>query len=347
MHATSTPTASSRRPPSRATALQPTRETQPELEQPGLPARRAWTSTSGPTSSARRSPASCVADCFELAARRPRSWTCAPPPTTCARYGYAPVRDRDARGQGRVRAPPSAGSPPAARVLRARLLDVCEPAARRGSRATVVRSRGDLHAHRPLGAARRDHQHPRPRRACPPPTAARTVPGRILRSDNLQTLSEDDVRAAGRRVRPARGDRPAHDAPRSCSRAAARCATSTRSPTGTSACSPSAGTTPTSSPSRRTSAARRPARGLGGVDPAAAGAPRTTRPSRRRSAPTWGTWATGATTCSARCARWPPAARRVGRALRGRQGPHRRRGRALALAVAGVAARGDRRRLRA
>ena len=247
---TSTPSGSSRPPPSAA---------QPPAADPGdaspswsSPAActPAWTSTSGPTSSAPPTPGELVADCFELAARDPRAGH-AGLPVRPARPRLRAGRDRDARGQGRSTSPPSAASPSAAPCCAARAarrsatLTLARPARRRtvaGVTSTRtgrwVRLDGTTNT-RDLGGL-------------PTTDGGRTVPGRILRSDNLQTLSEDDVRRLVERDRPARGDRPAHDGgdPARGPRAAAR--RRRRSPTGTSACCPSAATTPTSSPSRRT-----------------------------------------------------------------------------------------------
>ena len=157
---TSTPSASSRRRRCRCNELQP---------DPGDPARpgaaRLPARHDGPLQvglqarpgRARRA-ASPTASSWPP---RSASWTCAPRPTTWPRLGYPPVADRDAGGQGGVRGRPARVRRRAAPSCRGRLL-------RRSARTCSgrdVRSGGDLHAHRPLGAARRHHQHPRPRRA--------------------------------------------------------------------------------------------------------------------------------------------------------------------------------------
>ena len=249
---------------------------------------------------------------------RSASWTCGPRPTTCARTATSRSRSRRPRARPQYVAA-QRGFAERGAVLRQRLIDVCDRARldvawrrragcrpRDAERHPLVPSAGDLHAHRPLGAARRHRRTPATWAACPPPTAARTVPGRILRSDNLQTLSEDDVRRLVRRDRPARGDRPAHDGgdPARGPRAAARRPRGRR--TGTSACCPSAATTPTSSPSRRTrSSPTCPRAGWSRCCPGRS--PSTTRASRRPSAPTSATSATAATASSPRCARSPTA----------------------------------------
>ena len=46
---------------------------------------------------------------------------------------------------------------------------------------------------------------------CPPPTAASTVTGRLLRSENLQELTAGDIAQAGRRDRRDHGGGPALD----------------------------------------------------------------------------------------------------------------------------------------
>ena len=174
-----------------------------------------------------------------------------------------------------------------------------------------------------------------------------TVSGRILRSDNLQTLSEDDVAHAGRRGRPHRGRRPAHDrgGPDGGPQPAARRRHGHPPALHAAARAGHAHRRLRRRGVRRGDPAQLPD-GLGRVDPAAPG-----RARRRGRVPRRAVLPRLPDRRHRQRAGRPAHAglRRAGRgggALRGRQGPHRRRLRA-GPGRGRRRARGDHRRLRA
>ena len=320
---TSTPSASSRPPPSRSTGCSPPGRPSAELEQPGcLHAAMdlyKWACKLGPAVPG------------ELAARLLRAGR----RRAAARHAGLALRPGRARLRRRcaIETPEGKAEYVAAqRGLRRagarrcaaacwRSARRCRTAARRTRRRRTYGRAVTSDAHRPLAAARRHRQHPRPRRA----PDHRRRPHRA-RPDPAQRQPADPQRRrrppAGRGDRPARGGRPADDAPRSCSRAAARCATSPRSPTGTSRLLPERGHH-TDVFAVEEDDPLRAARRLDGVDPAAAGG--RARPGRAAGGPLLprvperpGRDVIGALRALA------AAGRRVGRALRGGQGPHRR-----------------------
>ena len=84
----------------------------------------AWTSTSGPTSSA-RPPRVSWSRTASSSPSRSGSWTCGPPPTTCAPTATSRSRSRRRRARPPT-SPPSAASPSAAPSSGPRLLEVCD-----------------------------------------------------------------------------------------------------------------------------------------------------------------------------------------------------------------------------
>ncbi|UOY00767.1 tyrosine-protein phosphatase [Blastococcus sp. PRF04-17] len=218
--------------------LQPTRESQSDLEQPGcLHAGMdlyKWAGKLGPAT-----PGELLTDCFELAIEI-RELDMRASPYDLRDHGYEPVAVETPEGKAEYAAAQRAFAERGA-VLRQRLVDVCDdivalpddtparcrpgsgaappsllgepPAPVRRDRAEYLAKyllSGDFDADRPLGAARRHHEHPRPRRTAHDRRRADGV-----RSHPAQRQPADPERgrrpAAGRRARRARGDRPAHD----------------------------------------------------------------------------------------------------------------------------------------